>query len=294
MKNLNEVFVKSVPILAIGGLTLAATVGYMYWDLQLQYDALKSEKTALEKTLSVKEETLALIESEKTNLQGELVGEKQKVEELGEQVSEITETVEELDKLRKTDPELLQKYSKIFFLNEHYTPEKLISIDVEYRWDEEKDMQIHASVWPYLEDMLSEAVDDEVSMYVVSAYRSFGTQSALKSGYKFLYGSGANRFSADQGYSEHQLGTTVDLTMIGVGAALGGFEKTEAYIWLQENAYKYGFVLSYPKGNTYYVFEPWHWRFVGRKLARKLHREEMDFYNLDQREIDEYLISFFD
>ena len=294
MKNLNEVFVKSVPILAIGGLILAATVGYMYWDLQLQYDALKSEKTALEKTLSVKEETLALIESEKTNLQGELVGEKQKVEELGEQVSEITETVEELDKLRKTDPELLQKYSKIFFLNEHYTPEKLISIDVEYRWDEEKDMQIHASVWPYLEDMLSEAVDDEVSMYVVSAYRSFGTQSALKSGYKFLYGSGANRFSADQGYSEHQLGTTVDLTMIGVGAALGGFEKTEAYIWLQENAYKYGFVLSYPKGNTYYVFEPWHWRFVGRKLARKLHREEMDFYNLDQREIDEYLISFFD
>jgi len=79
-----------------------------------------------------------------------------------------------------------------------------------------------------------------------------------------------------------------------VGANLTGFENTEAYTWLQENAYKYGFVLSYPKGNGYYVFEPWHWRFVGKDLAIKLHREDKNFYDLDQRQIDEYLVSIFD
>lgn len=281
--------------LMLSGLVIVSAFGgYKYWDLQVRYDTLSSEKTTLEKTLSVKEEALVLIEGEKTNLQGELIGEKQKVEELGEQVGEITETVQDLDKLSKTDPELLQKYSKVFFLNEHYVPEKLNSIKTEYRWNEENNLQIHSSVWPYLEGMLSAAVDDKINMYVLSAYRSFGTQSALKSGYKVLYGTGANRFSADQGYSEHQLGTTVDLTVIGVGATLSGFEETAGYTWLQENAYKYGFVLSYPEGNTYYVFEPWHWRFVGEDLARQLHREEKNFYDLDQREIDTYLISIFD
>lgn len=288
-------FIGGVPVPALGGMVvLLAIGGYLYWNLQLRYDTLESEKIALEKTLSVREETLADIESQKTNLEGELTGEKQKVEELGEQVGEITETLEEFDKLSKIDPELLQKYSKVFFLNEHYTPAQLSSIETEYRWDEDKDMQVHSSVRRYLEDMLSDAVDDGVNMYVVSAYRSFGTQSALKAGYQTTYGSGANRFSADQGYSEHQLGTTVDLTVIGVGAALGGFDNTEAYTWLQENAYKHGFVLSYPQDNAYYVFEPWHWRFVGEDLARKLHREEQGFYDLEQREIDEYLISIFD
>jgi len=284
-----------VSTFVLGGLVLVfAFGGYKYWDLQVRYDTLSSEKTALEKTLSVKEETLVLIEGEKTNLQGELIGEKQKVEELGDQVGEIAETVGVLDKLSKTDEELLQKYSKVFFLNEHYVPPTLTEIKTEYKWNEDRELQIHASVRPYLEDMISDAVDDGINMYVLSAYRSFGTQSILKSGYKVLYGTGANQFSADQGYSEHQLGTTVDITVIGVGATLSGFEKTEAYIWLQENAYKYGFVLSYPQGNAYYVFEPWHWRFVGEDLARKLHREEKNFYDLDQREIDTYLISIFD
>jgi D-alanyl-D-alanine carboxypeptidase len=86
----------------------------------------------------------------------------------------------------------------------------------------------------------------------------------LKSQYRVTYGAGtANSFSADQGYSEHQLGTTVDFTTPKVGGTLTGFDKTDSYKWLQNNAYKYGFILSYPSSNGYYIFEPWHWRFVG-------------------------------
>ena len=108
------------------------------------------------------------------------------------------------------------------------------------------------------------------------------------------YGSGANKFSADQGYSEHQLGTTIDFTTLKTRNNFSAFKSTDAYIWLTDNAYKYGFVLSYPETNGYYVFEPWHWRFVGVKLAKRLYDDKIYFYDLSQREIDEYLVSIFD
>jgi zinc D-Ala-D-Ala carboxypeptidase len=142
--------------------------------------------------------------------------------------------------------------------------------------------------------MFKAAANDGVDLKVVSAYRSFAEQSSLKSTYTMVYGTGANQFSADQGYSEHQLGTTVDLTMPEIGSTFTGFDQSKAFAWLAKNAYKYGFILSYPKNNTYYQYEPWHWRFVGRDLARYLHNQGKNFYDLDQRVIDEYKVSFFD
>jgi zinc D-Ala-D-Ala carboxypeptidase len=199
-----------------------------------------------------------------------------------------------LEKLAKTDKELLEKYSKVYFLNEHYIPAKLKDIDSKYLTDSTKKIQIHGEVLTDLENMIEDAKDDDVIITVSSGYRSFETQSTLKSGYTITYGAGtANQFSADQGYSEHQLGTTVDLTTPGVGLTIS-FEKTEAFEWLTENAYRYGFTLSYPKGNAYYQYEPWHWRFVGKDLARKLHKDNDYFYDLDQRDINKYLVDIFD
>lgn len=110
-----------------------------------------------------------------------------------------------------------------------------------------------------------------------------------------VYGAGtANSFSADQGYSEHQLGTAVDIITPGLGGVLDGFDKTNAYQWMLQNAYKYGFILSFPQNNGYYVYEPWHWRFVGVKIATDLHNQNMHFYDMDQRVIDTYLVSIFD
>ena len=199
-----------------------------------------------------------------------------------------------LDKLSKTDEELLQKYSKVYFLNEHYIPEKLASVEKEYMYDESKNHQLHSKVLPYFNDLVKDAKEDGVDLWVVSSYRSFEQQATLKGQYLVTYGSGANTFSADQGYSEHQLGTTVDFTTKGLGGGLSGFSSTPAYTWLLENAYKYGFTLSYSEGNAYYEFEPWHWRFVGEDLARDLNKANATFYDWDQRKIDGYLISIFD
>ena len=77
-------------------------------------------------------------------------------------------------------------------------------------------------------------------------------------------------------------------------ARLAGFDKTPGYPWLQAHAHEHGFILSYPKGNGHFVFEPWHWRYVGVELATRLHEDGKYFYDLDQRLIDTYLISFND
>lgn len=212
-----------------------------------------------------------------------------------QEVGDITGTVTNLEKLSKTDPELLQKYSKVFFLNEHYAPARLTEIPDNYEYLETKHSKIDSQVWPYLEKMLKASLQTNLEIYVYSAYRSFDEQNALKGLYAITYGEGtANQFSADQGYSEHQLGTAVDLITTGIGGTLEGFEQTTAYQWLLNNAYKYGFVLSYPNNNSYYIFEPWHWRFVGVKLATDLHSSGKYFYDLDQRDIDEYLIDLFE
>lgn len=212
-----------------------------------------------------------------------------------DRVGSLSGTLTDLQKLSKTDPELLAKYSKVFFLSDTYAPARLVIIPAEYRYNEKEQHQIIPEVLPYLQKMLEKAKDDDIALFVDSAYRSFDTQQALKGQYTVTYGAGtANSFSADQGYSEHQLGTTVDLITTGTKGQLDGFDKTAAFTWMQNNAYRYGFVLSYPKNNGFYIYEPWHWRFVGVQLATDLHKKDQYFYQLDQRTIDTYLISLFD
>src|SRR3989344_4095811 len=168
-----------------------------------------------------------------------------------EQINEIKSVVNILEKLRKTDEELLQKYSKVYFLNENYIPANLVEIDLKYLYDKNQPSRIHTNVEPHLYNLFENASSSGVSIKIISAYRSFGVQAVLKSNYKMIYGYGSNKFSADQGYSEHQLGTTIDVSTPAIGASFLEFETTVAYKWLIENAHKYGFTLSYPKKNTY-------------------------------------------
>lgn len=245
-------------------------------------------------TIATLSSELNLTAEELSDIESDYEREKRKNDDFEDEYRETITTIKNLDKLSKTDEELLQKYSKISFLNEHYVPEGLSEIPSEWKYSETKPNQLHSKVLPYLEDMLEAAEDDGVDIWVVSAYRSFDTQAQLKGAYTITYGAGANAFSADQGFSEHQLGTTVDFTSTGLSGGLDGFSDTEAYKWLVDNGARYGFTLSYPEDNQFYIFEPWHWRFVGTELARDLDRANDTFYDLDQREINEYLLNIFD
>ena len=301
--NLNLIFV----LVAMINLGLIAYLGYQNYQLKKDKLALEAEFFRTKENFSSATKNFQEVidsvewELERTRIERDDFEtkydlEKERMDILASDIGGIESIVLKLEKLSKTDPELLKKYSKVYFLSENYIPESFIKIDPEYTFNSQEDYLIYSKIWPFLKDMLEAAqkTDPQVDLKIISAYRSFGKQSALKSSYKIIYGAGANKFSADQGYSEHQLGTALDFTDSEVGASYSNFEKTPVYEWLLNNAYKYGFILSYPENNAYYQFEPWHWRFVGRDLAKKLYQENKNFYDLDQREIDQYLISFFD
>ncbi len=241
--------------------------------------------------------SIAGVDTKSESLSQALSAEQQKSTAIAQTVGSVSSTVNTLDKLSKSDPELLKKYSKVYFLNEHYVPISLTDITPAFLFNPKLTKQLHSNAWPFMQKLFAGISQDlpNSALKIDSAYRSFGAQAQLKSAYRFTYGAGtANAFSAEQGYSEHQLGTAVDFTNPKIGGDLWGFEKTTEYTWLTNNAYKYGYILSYPKDNSYYAFEPWHWRFVGVALATELHNRKMYFYDMDQREIDTYLAGMFD
>lgn len=272
--------------------------GYTYTrdtSLTAQIQELQQTTENLAKENETHETDIANTRNITVGLSKSLVHSDKIVQTLLSELKHTAGQVDTLDKLSKTDPELLQKYSKIYFLNEHYVPIRLSEIETQYVYNQDTGEQVHTSVLPYLIDLLNAAKRDGMTMFVKSAYRSFDEQENLKSQYRVVYGAGtANQFSAEQGYSEHQLGTTVDFTTIEMNGQLDGFETTQAYEWMRNNAHRYGFTLSYPPNNPSYIFEPWHWRYVGVALATFLHGNNKYFYDVEQREIDEYLVTLFD
>ena len=116
-----------------------------------------------------------------------------------------------------------------------------------------------------------------VRLAIESAYRSYSTQVWTFARWVNEGGIGsAIESSARPGHSEHQLGTTIDFKSVA-GAAPWRYPDwgtTREGSWLAHNAWKYGFVMSYPRGKkavTCYRYEPWHYRYVGRELAARVH-----------------------
>jgi D-alanyl-D-alanine carboxypeptidase len=259
------------------------------------YEQKKREETSIEmqSAISTLQNHIASTTNENRDLSDLLTILKARNQDYQNEIIDKEQKVEVLKKLSETDQELLQKYSKTYFLNENYIPSSLSLIDEAFLFNKNSIVEIHTDVKPFLENLIRKARDDGMDLSVLSGYRSFEVQKNVKTRHTVIYGSSANRFSADQGYSEHQLGTTVDFTTSKTGSTLTGFEKTNSYKWLLDHAHEYGFTISYPEGNQYYIFEPWHWRFVGVSLATFLHAQNKHFYDLSQRDIDSYLIKIF-
>ncbi len=302
-KYLRPIFL-TLGILISGAILIIAVIWASFEIFSLSYDLedhvvknkhLEEERKELEEKVVSLNEEIKILKEANESLRNDLERERDDVDKLIDRLEEVTGEVEKIRTLEDIDRELLKKYSKVYFLNENYEPSGLTEIPEEFLAPTREEGYFHEDAWPILKEMMEDAEWEGIELEIVSGYRSFDEQSELKEKYSMIYGEGtANLFSAEQGYSEHQLGTAVDFSTGEMEGALSGFENTEAYTWLKENAYKYGFILSYPQGNEYFQYEPWHWRFVGIKLATELHERGKYFYDMDQREIDEYRLYLFD
>ncbi len=263
-------------------------------NLSLKTEALNL-KNGLEDLNKKYVDTVSLLETKEKDRQFVVEGLNQIGVDYTNLMQKYNVTQTEVLTLKRTveiDDELLKKYSKFYFLNENYNPKDLVSIAPNFT--REKDIKLIAIVKFRLEQMLYAASSTETKIVVHSGYRSFNEQKGLKTSYSQTFGvSKANSFAADQGYSEHQLGTTVDVSD-GKKILETSFEKTKAFEWLKNNAHLYGFTLSYPKNNKFYIYEPWHYRFVGIELATYLFNNRQNFYDLDQKFIDGYKLKMFE
>lgn len=119
-------------------------------------------------------------------------------------------------------------------------------------------------------EMKADATALGLNIWIQSGYRSYNLQESLYNKYVDRDGKvAADTYSARPGYSEHQSGLAFDLNSIS-----DDFQYTEEGKWVNNNCYKYGYILRYPKGKeniTGYKYESWHLRYVGVELASKLY-----------------------
>jgi len=111
-------------------------------------------------------------------------------------------------------------------------------------------------------DLQQAAEQDNIQLIMVSGYRSVEYQQELimKKRSKGQSLKHILKVLAAPGYSEHHTGRAIDLTTSNCPPCVEYFEKTEAFDWLQSNAARFGFSLSYPRDNPYgFIYEPWHW-----------------------------------
>lgn len=112
------------------------------------------------------------------------------------------------------------------------------------------------------EAMLAAAGEEGITLLIVSGFRSIEYQAGLIRK-KIEAGQSVSdilRVNAAPGFSEHHTGRAIDIAEPGSGPLTEEFESSGAFRWLENNASKFGFHLSYPRGNPQgFVYEPWHW-----------------------------------
>lgn len=171
--------------------------------------------------------------------------------------------------------------NKIFGLPDNYIPADLVRPKIPFSFGDAKleKSLMRQEAAEALEKMFAGAKNDGIELAAVSGYRSYGRQETLFNAEVNKVGEEkALQAVARPGSSEHQTGLTMDISSKTNNFNLNEqFGSTKEGVWLAHNAHKYGFILRYPKGKenlTGYMYEPWHFRYVGIKAATEMYEND--------------------
>lgn len=173
--------------------------------------------------------------------------------------------------------------NKYYSLPSKYAPDDIVSMSSQYSYPGNS---IRKEVYDAFKEMALAAKENKITLIVNSSYRDYKTQKDIYDDYADKNGKEyADKFAARPDYSEHQTGLALDIFTPGAG--MKTFGETDAFKWLLNNSYKYGFILRYPEGKekiTGYAYEAWHYRYLGKDLAKKVYESGLTF--------DEYYVYY--
>lgn len=177
--------------------------------------------------------------------------------------------------------------NKYHYLTKNYVPNNLVPINPDYA---RSGMSLVKEAKEAFEKLSQDAKQDNMMIFAISSYRSYDYQLNLYNTYVAADGKKAvDTYSARAGFSEHQTGLVVDV-YDGI-TPYTSFEETKEFKWMQENAHKYGFILRYPKDKvkiTGYQYESWHYRYVGKKIAKIIKEANLSLEEYYVKEVENH------
>jgi D-alanyl-D-alanine carboxypeptidase len=163
--------------------------------------------------------------------------------------------------------------NKIYVIPQDYVPNDLVDVV-------DSHFQLRKEAALAYKEFYNEAKNRNISIYTISAYRTYETQKLYWDNQVKVNGEEyASKYSAYPLRSEHELGLSLDVSYKLTGDRLSeSVADSDIGKFIVSDGYKYGFILRYPKDKeaiTNYGYEPWHIRYVGKELAKKLHDENI-------------------
>lgn len=167
------------------------------------------------------------------------------------------------------------------YLDENYKPDSLTRFSMKYCYEEQKAQPVVVTAFMALQESCKEQTGAQ--LMVNSAYRSYQDQIGT-------YKRNPKGYAARAGSSEHQTGLALDVTS-REHPMRWPFDKSEEGVWMREHCHEYGFILRYPKKQSLifgFAYEPWHLRYVGKEVAKRVHDEDITYdeyyaYYIDNR-----------
>jgi D-alanyl-D-alanine carboxypeptidase len=165
-------------------------------------------------------------------------------------------------------------------IDKDYKPDDLVKIKYFVSDRSETTRYMRAEAAEAFHNLVDKAAENGMELKMTTAYRSYNFQKILFDNYVAKEGEeAANQYSARPGQSEHQTGLSVDVTSPSVDYQLSDdYGNAEEGKWLAENAYRFGFIIRFPKGKeeiTGYQYEPWHIRYVGLTAAKEIYEQNL-------------------
>ena len=156
------------------------------------------------------------------------------------------------------------------YLDENYKPDSLATFSKTYCYEEQKAQRVVVDAFMTMQKACKEQTDAQ--LMVNSAYRSYHDQ-------KGTYKRSKKGYAATPGHSEPQTGFAIDVTS-REHPMRWPFDKSKEGIWMREHCHEYGFILRYPEKQSHifgFAYEPWHLRYVGMEVAKRIHDEDITF-----------------